>query len=697
MNLQRHAKRKELEPTYAGSVTDARQKLDVHSIQHLGKDELLRIQGALGMGNRWGYWTVPEKWMPNTRPTDRTVSIAQNSSLADQAWLEVIRVLLVMTMTLGANGRFLSPATVASYGRRLCKLSLRCAELKEFGNGWWSRVTAQECQTLLKKAARNILAQFGHLYAGGLIADQPRSRPMDLGPRERDRFGDPEVFFDPKEKRTWQPLPDQFTSECGKRVLWFIKVLGPQILDCLEACNAVLGEPRPGVSRTFDKLTPESRRQIVGRLRTEMVRGWDWRDSGGGPLLSLPFCLNLKTRVNEPRVAKKEGRDVFEPFRWPPRTWGDLIALVTTLQTCHAWVLLLASGPRNSTVISYEVDSLKAGIDGPRIEGLQRKKQGVWGGQIRDWPLPPRLAVAFNQQVRLAESIRGLASPNNPDKLGQHLWVQTGKGGKGSVGSKLLNFNASLDALVDTFGLRELLGSEFPRLHSHRFRKTLARVIALALTSAQTVLMDTFGHDDPDVTLGYMLSDKTVVADALEVQRELVILMAVDAINDSERVGGPVGDRLREAKNRFLRITGKSRLEPTDVYELADKETFGGRTWRQVMPGVICTISQFDAGPCGRGKGVRTDPSNCQAGCSHQLLLAEHMNRSDENIADMLALLQRAIDDENDMLVATIAPQIANEVCRWELVFEKWRSHPLIQKFCQMSGSPYWSNSEAKA
>jgi hypothetical protein len=42
-------------------------------------------------------------------------------------------------------------------------------------------------------------------------------------------------------------------------------------------------------------------------------------------------------------------------------------------------------------------------------------------------------------------------------------------------------------------------------------------VRALSLTSAQIALIDCFGHDDPDVTPGYMLTDKAVVADALRV------------------------------------------------------------------------------------------------------------------------------------------------------------------------------------
>ena len=691
MSLTKGEVRRPVDPDLQEAVAHTRSQLDVHHVQTMEKEELLRIQEALGFGKRWGAWVVPERWMPNSRLSCRTASFKKSDTSSSEMWLQVLRILLVSSLTLGANGRLLSPATVVGYGKRLCRLSALCAERGGCGNSWWSRVDASDCHALLKKATRNILSLFGHLYAGGLVADQPRTRPVDLGPTERDRFGDEEIAFDPDDQRTWQPLPDEFTAQFGKRALWYMKALGPQLLDCYEACIE-LGRKngRAPSLRSIDELSEDSRRQTLGHIRTQLVRDWRWQDSSGKELLRLPFAIDAKTRVNEPRKAKESGESVFLPFCWPPRTWGDLVMLVGLLQTCHAWLLMLASGPRNSTIVSYTVDSLKESLAGPRVEGLLKKSTQQWGGKKRDWPVPRRLVSTFEQQVRLAHAVRTLAAPGNPDSLGDSLWVQVGTGGKGKVGLPLYNLNASLDAAVKAFGLRGLLGSEFPRLHTHRFRKTLARVIALALTSAQTVLMDVFGHDDPDMTLGYMLSDRTIVADALQVQREMVVLMAVDAIENAATVGGPVGDRIRESKNRILKASGKSRLEPKDVYELADKETFGGRIWRQVMPGVICTVPHLDTGPCGEAKGVRTDPTNCQAGCRHQLLLAEHLNRSDENIGDMLRILERAVEEGNEMMVAAVAPQIANEMYRWRLVYEKWCSHPLVAQYCDLTKTPYW-------
>jgi integrase len=698
MAIKKNVKRAPVDADLQEAVVLTRSSFDVHHIQTMEKDELLRVQKALGFGEQWGQWVVPEKWLSNKRLSDRTVSLDISEASASVRWLHVLRVLLAGSLTLGRNGRLLSPSTILGYGRHLCRLSVLCEKKGGYEDVWWSRAEASECLEVVKSATRNILSFFGNLYAGGLVADQPRSRPVDLGPGERDRFGDKEIAFDPDGTKTWQPLPDEFTSQFGKRVLWFMTILGPQILDCYEACIdlAHKNERAPGL-RAIDELSAGSKRQTLGRLRTTLVREWDWRDANGAVLLNIPFQLNFRTRVNEPMTAKKNGLSVHETFTWPPRTWGDLGKLVALLQTCHAWLLMLASGPRNSTIVSYTIYSVKESLSGPRIEGLLKKSTQQWGGKKRDWPIPRKLVLAFDQQVRLCNAVRTLANPKDPESLGDNLWVQVGKGGKGKIGRPIYNFNASLDALVKAFGLRDLLGSEFPRLHTHRFRKTLARIIALALTSAQTVLMDALGHDDPDMTLGYMLSDRTIVADALQVQREMVILMAVDAISNSDAIGGPVGNRVREAKNRILRASGKSRLDPKDVYELADKETFGGRSWRQVMPGVICTVPHLDSGPCGEGKGVKTDPTNCQAGCRHQLLLAEHLNRSDENVADMLRTLERSIEEENEMMIAAVAPQIANEIYRWKLVYEKWCNHPLISQYCDLSNTPFWRGEECVA
>jgi hypothetical protein len=262
--------------------------------------------------------------------------------------------------------------------------------------------------------------------------------------------------------------------------------------------------------------------------------------------------------------------------------------------------------------------------------------------------------------------------------------------GAAGIGGPKTDLNKSLDRMVTIFGLRHLLTREHPILHTHRFRKTLARILALSLSSAQVVLMDCFGHDDPDVTLGYMLSDKAIVADALRIQRELVIVMARDAIHGADELGGPMATVVRAARQRFIQIKKTNLLSPSDEFELADQLTLGGQQWVFVMEGVICTLSGLDSGPCGEGKGVRRDPLNCQAGCPSQLILAYHKNHANDMIAYLLPLLQRAVDEGAEGLVAQLSAQLRNHLYRWSDVYKRWVEHPLIAAQCVTGDSPWW-------
>lgn len=86
------------------------------------------------------------------------------------------------------------------------------------------------------------------------------------------------------------------------------------------------------------------------------------------------------------------------------------------------------------------------------------------------------------------------------------------------------------------------------------FRKTVARLVALALTQAPKVLMDVFGHKSIEMTLYYILADKDLRAEIEKVSRELRILSATQAIaemvaNDDSvnSYGGPAAGMLKTA------------------------------------------------------------------------------------------------------------------------------------------------------
>jgi integrase len=663
--------------------------LDLHRIQSMERDELLQLQAALGYGNTWGLWQIPKGWAPRTGKTRfRLESVGTPSG--DRIWTEAVRVVLLLSLTPSKHktrNTWLKPPSVVQKGEIAVRKGRLIAEAKGPATSWWSRLQAGQVQSHID---RYFAASLRGLFERGLIVDAPPSPHRDTQPVERDRHGEVEPTQPADSSQEWQPLPDQFVSAMGQSILWFTQVLGPALLDCLEACMA-LKLPPVGWSQRQKipgQRTKASEQNKMSTLRSRRLKAWQWATPDGAPL-AAPSIQGISLIFKTPGSFISDHTS-FRDFEWPPTKWAEIVKLVVTLQACHAWLLFLATGPRVSTIAEYTVDCLSRGPNGYRLAGIKWKNTREPGGQKRDWPLPQVLVELLNQQCRLASLIKKLANPLDFNALGNHLWVQIGQG-QGTLGAPMTQFGSAIDGLSDVFGLRHLLGPEALTVHTHRFRKTLARILALALTSSQIVLMDVFGHEDPDQTLGYMLSDKAIVADVMRMQREIVILLAVDAVNQSETLGGPFGEVVREKVHEFLRVKGTDRLEPQDAYELADQLTLGGREWTVVMEGVICTLSGLDHGPCGAGKGIRRDMLNCQAGCSHQLILAYHKNVCDDRIAAIVAMLDRATGEENDLLRAELSAKLMNHLFRWSDVHDKWKLHPVVSRVFED-----WSSASAQ-
>jgi len=316
--------------------------------------------------------------------------------------------------------------------------------------------------------------------------------------------------------------------------------------------------------------------------------------------------------------------------------------------------------------------------DEQRTEGKTYKLVRANHGRGRDFPAPKIALFAARQQIRLAGIAKQLADPTDPDSLGKHLWVVIRTFGGGEKGAPTDHWNKSLDALVKTFGLGSLLDSDNPRVHTLRFRKTLARLVALTMVNATMILMDCFGHDDPETTLlSYILSDKRIHADVIRIQKELVILLAIDAIKEADTLGGPGGENVRREVTQRLVVLQKEKLGPQDIYELAEDMTLGGRMWAVVTPGILCTLPPGSGGPCSKKQGGR-DTANCRPGCSHQVLMEFNKVECDENVVHLLPLLERAVGEDNELMIAYFRGQLRNSLFRWKDVFQKWAAHPLV-------------------
>lgn len=648
----------------------------------MDRDELVTLQKALGYGSVWGEWLCPAQWLPPTlrNLSKRRVAMACRDETDNLIWTEFIRLALTRSLVRGPKAGIAACSTV----RGELETAIRLAPLlKAKGvapDRFWSSLTIREIEAKVPNAP-TLLSTIRFYFNTGYLTDQPAGDVLDDGAIERNRFGEPEPTHDVDMGKQWQPLPDEFVGECGHRVIWFIKTLGPPLLRLFQkVVDAEVAPPGPQ-TRIPGRRTARTEKGRVAQARNAIIRAWRWEDASGNEIRELPFDFVMKTRVGHP-ASTKDGR-VFDAFRWPLNGYWDLINFVSVLQNCHAWLLCLLNGPRASSVFSLQEDCLQEQVDGSfRLSGMQYKTRAGRLGRARDWPVPALLVQAIQQQILLSKLVKQLAKPDDPSGLGDHIFVAMNKG---FLGQELKTINSNLTLLAERFDLLNMLGKG-ERVHTHRFRKTIARLIALSLTSAQTILMDLFGHDDPEMSLRrYILSDKLILADVQRVQRELVVLLAKDAIDSADELGGKMGANVRQAIAEYKRVERKSELDPKDVFELAEMLTLNGSSWAVVMPGIICALPVGATGPCAQRQGGR-DPANCQAGCDHQLLLAFNKTECADNVEWIMANLQRAVDEES-VTVEMWVGQLENWLYRWSDVYNNWSDHELVKRFCRQNGS----------
>ncbi len=305
------------------------------------------------------------------------------------------------------------------------------------------------------------------------------------------------------------------------------------------------------------------------------------------------------------------------------------------------------------------------------------KMTGLNGGKEVDAVVPELITQAIQQQARLAR-----LTGEKKGHAGEFLWV-----GFAKKTVKLRNLNKLLNTYVEVLGLRELLDPKNPSCHEHRFRKTVAYLVATTLTNAIMVVKDCFGHKDDMMSLvSYILSDPAIAREVIQVQKELTILMARDAVLDLDNLAGPGAAGIKERARDYLTRIGKSKFEPQDAHEFARVETFDGRAWMLVGPGILCTaphgMTQVST-PCAIGQN-RHNPSRCKTGCDWQVLLTGYfMTQADDSIQYAIDHLQRAVESEDEAMTVFWQGQLNTWLWRYEKVTEKWQDHPLVTRFAK--------------
>ncbi len=606
--------------------------------------------------------TLPETWLPTgtaQRLSRRTVDpkragVPDDAALAASRDESIRRALLALwlphaTMT---GIRQSKPTTWLAAAHLLFDVARWQLDNRPSGDGLvFSHLTVSDFLTGImpslgrdERRSADIRALMRFLIdAGerGVISDWPKiyaSGAADVAPIEKSQKGaGPIVRVNKTEERNWQPFPDEFVTEMIGRSLWLQEHLATPLLECFEGLRAIAAQAAAeGISSANPRIT---------KRRDDYLRDFVWRDSSGAVIDKLPFPL-MVTIDKTPQLA----------HHWPPRETKVVYRLVTTLQAANLSLVAFCTAARSSEI--GDAKDLPPSPGPERLASRTFKLVREVGGEMRDWPLHPAAQRAYDIQCRLARSVR----PEDAD----HLWVLT----SGRDGGRLLNLTEPLVNAVEHLGLTDLAGAD--RAHAHRWRHTVARLVALSVIGAPQVLLDLFGHKDLDMTLRYMLSDPDVVEDAMKVARETAFVLADTAIEETlqGRTSGPAAGPLRSGLAALGMRRGETTFETTTIRETAEVLTFNSRHWELVRPGVLCTKTLGEFGPCTKGRGA-PDPGGCRTGCDHRLELARTRLDCERTLAALLAELSAAEADGSAMVAASLEGQILAQLHRWKPVRER--------------------------
>lgn len=639
---------------------------DCKNIQHMEKAELFKLQQQLQLGDTWGVISVPEDWLaPGGTKAARTVNLhvacdgATTAVEVERALLALSRfaVLLFVLPVFGQRSRtLLSASTLLAYLRQLSVL-VRIAHRRptDKSNQFFSRLCADDLTGLIGAKEKAVVLDHMVSYGKhGYWSDIPRLGNDDID--EVSRSANARYGRKKRPERQWMPLPDKFVAAAGWRFIWITKTLGPAVLECVEGLIAAYRKSLPK-----DEIDKGSIRSLRTGVAKEYLSSYRWVGVDGKVLSRLPFQLHLTT------TGKRKGN-----FEWPPRYLGEMKDLLRILQASHLFLFLLCTGARASEALGLEPNSvLKKSGKNVIVKGATFKPSFSDEGRNHDWPLPSTAVFALEQQARLADAIDNLKPWSaQKDGLGSRslfVSVLTGEELKNTYNTQLRKAIKSLrlDSEMDEHGL-----------HAHRFRKTLARLGALAIIGAPKIFMDLFGHENVGATLNYMLTDPLLHAEMQEVRKAEVIMMAEKAIETAENNGGLAAAKIRDAV-RAEQVRRGTQFGKEDIRGLAEMLTMGGEIWQYVRPGVICTKTHLQSGPC-HIRVARPEPSRCKSQCEHRLeeaALRDDVNRA---IGDAVQFYKQDTAEGKLFQAEMWEGQILHNLSRFPDLAVKWGANEVV-------------------
>jgi integrase len=667
--------------------------IDPFQMQFMSKEQLIHVQTAIGYGSTWGTIDVPASRLPPGAGRgigSRVIVIAEHltgthSSQDVEAYITLVTKFVLLSFLIpqispSTGTIVLADSTICSLARhfaRLANVAMESAAVES--NAVLARLSAQSVNSLRANVKmRPELNRVASYHARGYWSDVPQS--LDKSPIT-DYTAPVEVT--PTAKSTpFQPFADDFMAALGWRCAWLVENVGPSLV-------RLLTELFPGHATWAD-------RGFSGETFSEQVsvklENFRWKDKLANRLRELPFSLNIKGSGT--RVATE----------WPPQHYAQIKVLVGVMQAVNLTILLATTAGRISEVLSVDPNSVTNDQSGYVVVGGRTYKLVFDNeGGARDWPLCDIAFKALSLQKALKEFFpcinrsknggRGRApivdksdSPSNslPGKEDKETIGNSSTSIWGIVGSdrELLHPAEMLSRLVTRLELNPLLKGTNP--HPHRFRKTLARLVGLALVGAPKILMDLLGHHQIDMAIGYMLSDPDFRAEIEEFAKAETVMNATDMLKNIDGAGGRAVERVNSALAAEAAQLS-TQVGELDLTSLAETFTMGGKSWLLVRPGVVCLKAPHDVGPCSKSKG-NPDPASCQSDCGNRF---EHaLLKADVEGAIVESMARHEVCRTNGDIIgmAEWAGQIQSNIERFPGLVEKFSDNPIIQNI--LFGAP---------
>lgn len=673
---------------------DVRRHFSVDRIQFLEAAEIVRCQSVLGHGQEYGFWETPpaligrrlkaneqsfsfRRRITNFLPKDLPAT-TRLDALLDEGVLWLSRYSLLISLGPSAllirKHKNLDASTIVkilhlwipkivAYG-----VVRRLEDVRDVGQGFACHLNADDLHAL--RLNRHIGAELGRLAMlckKGLWPDAPPEYELAAITNPKGAALTPpcEAVTSP-----FPPIPDAYMVEMGPRVLWLVQDLGPNLVALAEDLPRLLS----GIGLKSRAFPARLRRYLADKV---------WRDREERPITVTPFPFKIGSRQGEHLGT------VVNEYEWPPRTWQQVQAVLVSLQSAHLWIVLLATAGRLQEVLTLPRRCVEWARDGePYLDGKSFKLSCNLAGEDRQWPAPSVLVETLAQQVRLVTACENVLWERDMRREdggllveGHHLWASLGTGGNTGADRQLVEVNHALQVLAARLGMPPRPSGK--NLHAHRFRKTIARLAALAIVDSPRVLMQLFGHRDIAMTLHYILSDKALQVEIEQVARELRIMRCQDvveslhaALHDPEALvfggyGGGAVAQINQAvvvHERALHRQGRE-WDAGSAYELAVILTLNGQYFRVVKPGVLCTRLTTELNPC-----------ICGSDCINRI--EDKTARRDvlHLIPVLLAQGERALEENQLMVVASVVDQLEDELARFEDVRAAWYEHATLMR-----------------